>query len=122
KFLPFSLVRHLNGLEQALPKPLGERTEVFQRFVLVGLFFDAGGNVSEFESSSVQFKTLGKRLILSGQAKKHFVRLFLIRITGRIKGLNEIEIEVTLWHCRRAIVRRTEEQVSKPPCFAVRPF
>lgn len=46
-------MNYLDGLEKMLPKPLREHREMLKGLLLVGLLFDARGNVAQLQCRGV---------------------------------------------------------------------
>ena len=122
EFSAGALVGDFHGLEQVLLQPLGQDGEMFDGLLLVGLLFDARGDGAKLQRGGVELEAEGEGFVLAGEAEEDFVGLFLVGVARRVKGLDEVEVELALGDGGGAVVGRAKEEVTEAASFAVQPF
>ena len=117
-----ALIGHLERSHEVLAEPRRKRAKMLRRLVLVDLLIGSGGVCRLLACAGVQLQRRIERGVTLLQPKEHLVTTLLVLEVRRFEGLQREEIKVTLRRDRRALVRRSEEQVSAAPDLAFPPL
>ena len=116
------LVGDLEGRGHVLLEPLHEITEEVRCLGLVGGLGVARSGGRKVQGCGIASKRGAELLVRVRQAQEQLLGFLLVLEMRRVKGLDEIEVEVPLRHRCGAFVGCAEEKVSQSRGLAIQPF
>ena len=116
------LVGDLEGRGHVLLQPLHQVAQEIRRLGFVGGLGVARGGGCKVQGRGVIPERGAEFLVRVRQAQEQLVGFLLVLEMRRVKGLDEVEVEVPRRHGRGSFVGRAEEEVSLARGLALQPF